>query len=131
MTLDWIEATPTTIRYHMSMTDDWQVGGRIDYDSGDHSAQYRFEAVSPLVLTAERGSSVATMTTEVLIAINEPANYRDSRFNYLSAPLCSLVPLTVSYMLASGGRFDEDTFDGEFHYDQSWSIDLSAYRETW
>ncbi|WP_434047540.1 MULTISPECIES: hypothetical protein [Sorangium] len=47
--------------------------------------------------------------------MDRPANYRDARFNYLSAPLCSSVPLTVTYQLR-GTTFQETTQSGSFEF---------------
>ncbi|WP_437324156.1 hypothetical protein [Sorangium sp. So ce381] len=59
---------------------------KTDYSSGDHSAHFRFETLGPLVIVAARGSTIGTRETEALLVMDRPANYRDDRFIYLSAP---------------------------------------------
>lgn len=101
---------------------------KTDYSSGDHSAHFRFETLGPLVIVAARGSTIGTRETEALLVMDRPANYRDDRFLYLSAPrACTprLVPLpdpwyrylrsapswciSSSWRCAKGRRCEEST----------------------
>jgi hypothetical protein len=127
LTVNEITRDGSTIRYHMN-TDDLIVR-RTDYDSGDHAANYRLETIEDVALVAEYGSTLGTITTEALIAGDEPANYIDGRFHFLSAPLCSIVPITISYTLLDGETFDEDLFLGEFEFISYTLIEFAADRE--
>lgn len=117
----------STIRYHMN-TDDLLIH-RIDYDSGDHSASYQLDTLEALTIVAEYGSTVGTITTEALITLDEPENYVDERFNFLSAPLCSVVPISITYTLMGVNVFDETLFDEPFDFNSYTRIDLTAYRQ--
>ena len=68
-----------------------------------------------------------TLETEALLTIDRPANYRDDRFNYLSAPLCAAVPLTVTYELR-GATFEETASSETFEFYPTATFDLTGYR---
>jgi hypothetical protein len=114
MTLNDVVVNGSTISYHMSPNN--LIVARTDYDSGSHSANYQIETVEDLVIVAQYGSTVGTVTSCAVITIDEPANYVDGRFNYLSAPLCSTVPITITYTLLNGHVFDENLFDQGFDF---------------
>jgi hypothetical protein len=102
---------------------------RIAYDNGEHHAHARFETLGDWTIVAAYGSTTATLSAELLITADEPVNYVDSRFNYLSAPLCSVVPVVMSYSLTDANKvFDEHLFESNFGYFYQGAIDLTQSR---
>lgn len=122
-----IERVGTSIRYQLRPEE--RLLERTDYDGGDHSAHHGLDAVSELVLVAEYGGHVGTIHGEVRIAFDEPAKYRDERFHYLSAPVCSIVPFSATYTLpATSAGFTETLFDRHFNYEGQATVDFRSPR---
>jgi hypothetical protein len=112
-----------SLSYHMMP--DARLLERIDYDSGSHSAHFRLDSVDELVLVAEHGGATATLEGRARIALDEPANYNDARFNHLNAPVGTIVPFTATYTLMEPATFGPDTFDAPFTYSAAIVVDLS------
>ena len=70
---------------HFHFTHDDLLLRKTDYDSGNHSANFELHVHGPLVIVAPLGSQQGVLEGQALIVSDEPANYNDSRFNYLSA----------------------------------------------
>ncbi len=58
---------------------------KTDYNSGSHSANFELHVDGPLVIVATLGSRQGVLQGRALIVSDQPANYNDSRFNYLTA----------------------------------------------
>jgi hypothetical protein len=121
MSLGHLSRRGSLIRYHMS-TESLFVE-RTDYNNGDHGANYRLETVGDWVIEAEYGTNLGTLTAEALITMDQPANYSGNIFNYLSRPICSVVPVTITYVIT--GTFTETLFDAPFDYTSNITVDLS------
>jgi hypothetical protein len=127
MTLDHFTREGSVIRYHMTTPD--LIVRRTDGSFGDHAANYRLETLEHLIIVAQYDSPVGTVTSEALIAIDEPTTIVDERFNFLSAPLCSAVPITITYELLGGHVFDETLFDAEFVFTSYTVVDFTSPRQ--
>jgi hypothetical protein len=121
MSLGHLSRQGSLIRYHM--TTESVFVERTDYNSGNHGANYRLESIGDWVIEAEYGSSAGTLTAEALITMDEPANYSGDIFNYLSRPICSVVPVTITYTIS--GAFTETLFENPFTYTSDITVDLS------
>jgi hypothetical protein len=115
-----------TIRYRMLAPD--VVVQYDQYNQGNHSASYQLEGLGDIFIEAAHGGTLGYLEGEVLITADEPANYRDERFHYLSAEICSAVPLSSTIRLREGATFDEALFDSEFAYDADGVLDFTAAR---
>ncbi len=98
---------------------------RTDYDSGNHSAHFRLETLGDWTITATSGSASGTLVAQGIIMMDEPANYVDSRFSYLSSPLCSAVSITITYSLLNA-VFDDNLFGGAFSYIDNIVVDAKS-----
>lgn len=116
-----VERVGTTLRYRFTPT---RLLERIDYDSGAHSVNFALDAASDMVLVAEVGGRTGSLRGWARVVVDQVANYRDVRFNHLSAPLCSVVPVVMTMTLSPPATFTEVLFDREFEYDQSAVIDF-------
>jgi hypothetical protein len=98
------------------MDPDLRLVERTDYDNGAHSANFELDSIGQLVLVALQGSTTGTLHGQARIVRDEPANYNDSRFNLLSAPVGSIVPFTITYTLGAQATFEETLFDSSFEF---------------
>lgn len=124
MSLDHISHEGPLIHYHMAPVDGLIVE-RTDYDSGNHSAHFRLETLGDWTITATSGSASGTLVAQGIIMMDEPANYIDSRFSYLSSPLCSAVSITITYSLLNA-VFDDNLFGGAFSYIDNIVVDAKS-----
>jgi hypothetical protein len=124
MRFDHVERSGSTLSFHM--LPDMKLLARTDYDSGDHSANFELDSVAELVLVALDGSTTGTVHGQARIAIDEPANYADMRFNHLSTALGAVVPFTATYMLGST-TFNETLFNGAFDCTADIVVDTSSH----
>jgi len=115
----------TTIRYYFDPPVEGFLYKQTDYDGGDHSSNGSLGAASPLVIEATLGSSTGTMSGDVSVLSNVPANYSEPRFNYWSAPLGAMVPFVATFSLRNGVTFDETTFDADFSYSNDGEVDFA------
>ncbi len=121
------EAAGVELRVHVTTSDPMYV--RTDYDGGSHSANFELDPYDDIVLSGERGARTFTFATYVRVALDQPANYADARFNHLSAPICAVVPFTTTYTIVTGARtFDEHLFDADFEATVATRIDLRVTR---
>ncbi len=126
--LDYVEVEGTTIRYHFHAPEEGFVYSQTDYNSGDHSSNGVLANYGPIVLEAEIGSDTATITSEVEIVSNTPANYPPPRFNFWDAPVGAIAPYEASFTLDNGGVFSETSFDTAQRINYAGSVDFSAAR---
>ena len=94
-----------------------------DY-SGQHSAQGVLRSDVPLVLTAEYGSSVSTITGFLEIALNEPANWAEPFFKYYSADVGDQVYFDITHELLNA-TWTENVFDSVFEYRLHGNVDFT------
>ncbi|MFT6399747.1 MAG: hypothetical protein ACJAYU_004516 [Bradymonadia bacterium] len=132
MRVDRITRRSSTIRFHMEISaDNFTIVRHLDAGDDTSSADYAFQTFGRLVLVAEEGSHVASLNTEVLVTRDQPDNPALSDFKRLSAPLCSVVPFSVTYTLeADEPGFSETTFDQEFGFRSVARFELVDYRPT-
>lgn len=98
---------------------------KTDYDSGNHSANFELRVDGPLVIVATPGSRNGILEGQALIASDQPANYNDSRFNYLTTVQGSVVRFKISYTLNSPYTFSAGLFASSFNYTYTGAIDLT------
>lgn len=124
MSLSRVERAGATLRYVMTpMT---FLLERTDYNSGDHSAHYRLDAVGEIVIVAIAGTATAQATGRVRLALDAPANYRDARFNFTSALVGDTVPFQATYTLRAPAAFTETLFEGPFEFGGTMEVDFTA-----
>ncbi len=123
MSLDHISHQGSLILYQMDVDD--LIVERTDYDSGQHSAHFRLETLGDWTIIATYGATTGTLVAQAIIMMDEPANYVDSRFSYLSSPLCSAVSITINYSLVNT-VFDDDLFNGAFNYVDKIVVDTTS-----
>lgn len=95
-----------------------------DYDNGDHSAQGELDFASPLTLTAQIGSTTATLSGYLLVASNTVSNYHPPLFVFFGSAPGSIVPFQDTYTLQSGA-WGPTTFDSNFGYNLSGTVELA------
>lgn len=96
------------------------------FDSGSHSSHIILGVSSPLIILAERGTSVAYFSGFVELLSNEDVFFPpDPRFNLVSAKVGDFVKLDVSYTLLRGEVWDEDIFSRTFDYRIAGQVDFT------
>lgn len=115
-----------TIVYTMDRPIGAPLFGWTDYDAGDHQAQGMLAATAPLLLTADIGSPVATLSGYAEIVSNEPTAWGEDEFNYYSASIGDWVPFYLSYTLHNGFLWEPETFNNQFDYDVRGVVDFEA-----
>jgi hypothetical protein len=123
MQFERMETDGSTVRFHFTHNDLFM--RQTDYDSGNHSANFELHVDGPLVIVAQAGSQQGVLEGQALIVSDQPANYTDSRFNYLSAIPGSVVRFRVSYGLRGSATFAAGLFDTSFTFTFSGIIDLT------
>jgi hypothetical protein len=123
MRLVSVERDGTMLVYRM--TPEQLLLERTDYDSGNHSANFRLEGEGEIVIRAAVGSRVGMASGQVRVAVDEPANYTDNRFNYLSAPVGTVVRFTATYTLRTA-VFYENLFETGFDYGLEGRVDFTS-----
>ena len=96
-----------------------------DYNSGFHSAQGVLATVDELILSAQIGSSVATIRGYAEVISNNETWYGEPRFNYYAANVGDLVHFEVDYELLSGATWSANIFDTQFRYNLSGMVDFT------
>ncbi len=98
---------------------------KTDYNSGNHSANFELHIDGPLVIVAQAGSQQGVLEGQALIVSDQPANYTDSRFNYLTAIPGSVVRFRISYGLRGSATFSSGLFDTSFTFTYNGVIHLT------
>lgn len=122
---DRAEIVGATIRYYFNPPALGFLYKQTDYDSGDHSSNGSLAPAGPLVLEATLGSNTATMSGDVSIQSNVPANYTEPRFNYWSAPMGAIVPFRATFNLLGGASFTAATFATSFSYSNAGEVNFA------
>jgi PQQ-like domain len=122
---DHAEIVGATIRYYFNPPAEGFLYKQTDYDYGDHSSNGSLGPAGLLVLEATLGSSTATMSGDVSILSNVPANYTEPRFNYWSAPMGAIVPFRATFNLLSGATFTATTFATSFSFSNSGEVNFA------
>jgi outer membrane protein assembly factor BamB len=123
MQFERMETDGSTLRFHFTHHDLFM--RKTDYDSGSHSANFELHVDGPLVIVAQAGSQQGMLEGQALIVSDQPANYTDSRFNYLTAIPGSVVRFRISYGLRGAATFSSGLFDTSFTFTYSGIIDLT------
>ena len=124
-TLLSVNIVGTTINYNFNNPTDDILFQNTDYNAGDHSSQGVLGVTGPLTITAELGSSSATMSGYTEIISNIETWYGEPRFNYYSANVGDLVYFEVDYILGTGTVFDENLFNQDFSYNLTGHVDFT------
>ena len=96
-----------------------------DYNFGNHSAQGILTSVDNLTLTAEIGSSFASLSGQAMVASNDETWYGEPRFNYYAAEVGDIVSFSVTYALLGGAIWDQSTLDDRFSYHLNGIVDFT------
>jgi len=115
----------STIHYVLSPGESGLIYQQTDYDSGEHSAQGALGAPSDLVIEAQLGATTAVMRGQAIVVSNDITWYGESRFNFYSAIVGSVVPFEIVFSLMNGQTWAPDTFDHEFSYSSSGWVDFA------
>ncbi len=119
--IDKVEESGNILRFYLKNPTDWS---RTDYNSGDHSAQGTLRPLAPLVIEATAGSTTGVLRGSVLLVSNTITSYGEPRFNYFSAPVGAVLPLTIQYTLANT-TFRANLFNSSFNYTCSGWVDFA------
>jgi hypothetical protein len=142
-----VSITNSTVSYEFDQVYNWAMGsGTIFYSIGQVWCQGacnesgaglwtegQFAPVSPIVLTAQLGSSTATLSgTAKILKNNAGSNWSGTPANFLpfSSPEGSVVTYSATYTLTDGSVWDESTFGKRFSYNMTGSINLSPVPES-
>lgn len=135
-----------SISYEFDQVHNWAMGnGTIFYSIGQVWCQGmcnesgaglwtegQFAPVSPIVLTAQLGSSTATLTgTARIVQNNASSNWSGAPENFVpfSSPEGSIVTYAATYTLTDGSVWNENTFSKSFSYNMTGTINLSPVPE--
>jgi hypothetical protein len=135
-----------SVSYEFDQVYNWAMGGgTIFYSIGQVSCkgtcnesgaglwtEGQFAPVSPIILTAQLGSSTATLSgTARIVQNNSSSNWsgRPDNFVPFSSPEGSVVNYSATYALTDGSAWDESTFSKRFSYNMTGSINLSPVPE--
>ena len=92
----------------------------------------QFAPVSPIVLTAQLGSTTATLSgTARVMQNNAGSNWSGVPGNFVpfSSPEGSVVKYSAIYTLMDGAVWNENTFNKQFSYNMTGTINLSPVPE--
>jgi outer membrane protein assembly factor BamB len=123
-TLDHVVMNGTTVQYFLTPPANGVLYQQTDFDSGNHSAQGSLGASAPLVLEATLGSTTAVLQSGVTVLSNDETWYGTPRFNFYSAIVGAVVPVTVTYQLSSG-TWGADTLGSSFSYSATGQVDFA------
>lgn len=115
----------TSINYVLDMGIGSTLFQNTDYSFGDHSAQGTLATIDQLILSAEIGSTIATITGYAEVMANDETWYGEPRFNYYAANVGDLVYFEVDYQLLGGATWGVDLFDTQFTYNLSGLVDFT------
>lgn len=118
----------TTINYVLDTTVGTTIFDRTDYDSGDHSSQGTLASTDNLILTAEIGSTEATLSGWAEITSNTETWYGEPRFNYFAADVGELVKFNVIYTLMGSYVWDESVLAEQFTYQINGLVDFTTIK---
>jgi len=123
--LDNVYLDGANINYVLDMSIGSTLFQNTDYNSGNHSAQGVLATIDQLILTAEIGSTIASITGYAEILSNDETWYGEPRFNYYSANVGDFVHYDVEYRLLGGATWGTDIFDTQFSYNLSGLVDFT------
>ena len=130
------------ISYEFGSVNNWAQGegvlfyhlGQVwNYSTNDLWSEAALTPASALVLSAQIGSSFATMTGLARVAFNNPSSAWGSPENFVPYSVAegTLVPFSATYTLLNGATWQPGIFDSSFQYEMTGEILMVPEPATW